>query len=96
MLESAKHKQYGDIEKEIITVWDRRRAELEANIAIDFITKWGMVAAIPDGEDSVGRQRLRLATPEELVDRSILTTKLLMTGLNREEWFHVTPPLTDE
>jgi hypothetical protein len=35
-----------------------------------------MVAAAPDGEDSAGRAKLRLATPEELVQRAFVTANL--------------------
>lgn len=61
------------------------RAESHAaKVAIEFITKWGMVAAVEDGEDSAGRQKLRLATPEELVDRAVITAKLLYERLEAE------------
>ena len=35
-----------------------------------FIERWGLVASVPDGEDSAGRQKLRLPTPDELVTRA--------------------------
>ena len=53
----------------------------EATLAMGLIERWGMVAAIPDGEDSAGRQRLRLATPDELTTRAIETVQALYTGL---------------
>ena len=50
--------------------------EFEAKFALAVMEKWGMVAAMPDGEDSSGRQQLRLATPEELVARAFAIAKL--------------------
>lgn len=39
-------------------------------IAGKFIERWAMVCATPDGEDSAGRQKLRLQTVEETVSRA--------------------------
>ena len=56
----------------------------EGQFAAHMIEKWGMVAAMSDGEDSAGRQKLRLATPEELVERAITTTNLLFKRMREE------------
>lgn len=48
----------------------------EANLAFSLIERWGMVAAQADGEDAAGRQKLRLMTPEELVERAFITAHL--------------------
>lgn len=45
-------------------------------LAFRFIEQWGMVAAIHDGEDSQGRAKLRLTTPEEVVERAFVMAKL--------------------
>lgn len=41
-----------------------------ATLATILIEKWGLVAAMPDGEDTAGRAKLRLPTPDELVNRA--------------------------
>lgn len=41
-----------------------------ACLAADIATRFALVAAMPDGEDSAGRQKLRLPTAEELAARS--------------------------
>jgi hypothetical protein len=38
--------------------------------AMSIIEKHALVAAVPDGEDSAGRQRLAMPTPHEIVDRA--------------------------
>lgn len=43
--------------------------EVRAGIALALIERWGPVAATLDGEDSAGRAKMRLQTPEELVRR---------------------------
>ena len=42
-----------------------------AVIAAQYVERWGMVAGMPDGEDSTGRQQLRLSTKNELVSRAL-------------------------
>lgn len=60
--------------------------DIRAKIAIDLISKWGLVAAIPDGEDSHGRSKLRLSTPEEMVDRVVETVDHLMVAFKENGW----------
>ena len=54
-----------------------------ARAAVEMVVKWGMVAGVPDGEDSSGRQQLRLATPEELTKRAIETAALMYEKLEK-------------
>lgn len=53
----------------------------EGALATEFVGRWGMVAATLDGEDSAGRAKLRLLTPEELVERALATSTLLYAEL---------------
>jgi len=52
--------------------------EDEARLAFEMINRWGMVMAIPEGEDSAGRAMVRLATPDELVTRAFEVSHLAM------------------
>ena len=49
---------------------ENEQPEFEAKLAFAFIEKWGMIAGEPDGEDSSGRSKVRMATPEEVVKRA--------------------------
>ncbi len=51
---------------------------LEAHIAAEMATRW-FALAISDGEDTAGRARIRLATPYEVVVRSMEMAELLVT-----------------
>ncbi len=62
-----------------ISVRENELLEREAEIALEMILRWGLVSAMPDGEDSAGRQRGRLLTPVELVDRAYETANRFMT-----------------
>jgi hypothetical protein len=64
--------------KEIFTV---------GKIALNFIERWGMVAAVPDGEDSTGRSKSRLMTEEEVVNRAVKTATLLWEKFQELDWF---------
>lgn len=57
----------------------------EACLAFDLIQKWGLVAGVPDGEDSSGRTKPRLQTPEELVERAFAAAKLAFTEARKRQ-----------
>lgn len=64
----------------------RKRAfDPEAEFALQCIQKWGMVAAKDDGEDSSGRAKIKLSTPEEIVDRAFKIARLAMEHIARED-----------
>ena len=63
-----------------------REPGMEAHMLIDLVAKWGCVACIPDGEDSAGRQKMRLQTPEELVERSAEMVERTCAALDRRGW----------
>lgn len=63
----------------------------EARMVIELIDRWGMVAAMPDGEDSAGRQKLRLATPDELVTRAMQTTEAAFRAMREAKWIDRSP-----
>ena len=54
----------------VAMVFNRKQPDAIAGEAIRIIERWALVAALPDGEDSAGRQKLRMPTPEELVGRA--------------------------
>lgn len=53
----------------------------EGSLAVELVARWGTVAAIPDGEDSAGRAKLRLQTPDELAERAVATSVALFRRL---------------
>lgn len=71
----ATKSQHEIYDKEV-RVFETETPDNEARFAMAFIERWGMVAAMPDGEDSSGRAKVRLATPDELVDRAFKTARI--------------------
>ncbi len=53
---------------------------------MQLIERWGIVAAAPDGEDSAGRVKVRLATPEEIVARACQTAQIAMEQFAHKGW----------
>lgn len=66
----ARIKESYDGSKEVEIYQDSILSD-EARFASQLIERWGLVAAMPDGEDSAGRQKMRLPTPAELVFRAM-------------------------
>lgn len=57
-----------------------------AEIAREMAARWGCVAAEPDGEDSAGRSRMRLATPDEVAARACNTAAALWAEFEARGW----------
>lgn len=76
-------------------IHERRTCSMEARMATIMLEKWGMVAAAPDGEDSAGRSKLHLSTPEELVTRACNTAAAAVAEFERRGWL-VDVPSYDE
>ena len=58
----------------------------EAAIAEKLIAHFGVVAGESDGEDTAGRQKLRLMTPNELVTRCFEIADAFCTGARERGW----------
>lgn len=57
-----------------------------AQCAQQFMDRWGMIAGVPEGEDSAGRSKVRLMTVEELVTRACESSNALFAELERRGW----------
>jgi len=76
-------KQFMIIEKygqKGVMIHDTELFEEEFKMAIEMVHRWGMVAGVDAGEDSSGRAKVRLATPEEVVTRAFTCVNLLLQG----------------
>lgn len=74
---------------------DTDHLEFEARLALAMIEHWGQVAGMPDGETASGRPKLRLATPEELVERAFTCARIGMERARAEGLIHNGPTLAD-
>lgn len=60
-------------------------------LAISMIERWGMIAGVEAGEDSAGRAKIRLATPEELVERAFTTATLVDAEARKRGLIYAAP-----
>jgi hypothetical protein len=58
----------------------------EAELAARMIERWGCVAGEMDGEDSAGRQKIRLATADELVGRACDVAAKMFEEFTKRGW----------
>lgn len=63
--------EHGDIQAVRTTLLDERGA-----FAADLIARWGMIAAVQDGESSNGRQKTRNMTPHEIVNHALAVAEI--------------------
>lgn len=85
-----RQKRFGKIES---ATMNTRVPCTEARMAMEMIVKWGLVAGENGGEDSAGRHKLRLATPEELVERAVKVAEIACQAFEGKNWFlHLVPP----
>lgn len=74
-----------------ISVGHRRAFDSRAILATDIVKHFGVVACVPDGEDSNGRQRMRLQTPDELVTRVCEIVDRMATAFTDRGWVLALP-----
>lgn len=83
---------YGENE---VVVYEDETLNTTARLAFVLIEKWGMISCEADGEDSAGRQKVRLSTPTELVTRAFaVAEKAFQTA--REKGYVVQLPDLNE
>ena len=62
-----------------------------AKIVVELISKWGIVAAVPDGEDRKGRSKLRLMEPDELISRAFTIADKMFNEFEMRQWMIQVP-----
>jgi hypothetical protein len=74
---------------------ERHHVSFEGKIMLDMIIKWGMISAEPDGEDSQGRQQLKLMPEEMLVARASSVTQYALAELKQQGWIVEIPSMKE-
>jgi hypothetical protein len=95
MLESKCINREEKFDQPQVVLHNTEELEKEACLALALIERWGMVAGIPDGEDSSGRSKLRLSTPEELTERAFECAKLAFDKARYKGLMHEVGSLKD-
>ena len=85
MIETKFNVEYG---QQKLIVHETEVLEQETRLAFSLLERWGMVASVPDGEDSAGRSKLRLSTPPELIDRAFEVASLAFSHARENNLIH--------
>ena len=73
------------------------QVDFRADLAKHIVERWALVAAIPDGEDSAGRQKLRLPDPLELAKRACDIAEETWTEFESRGWvLRIPAPVYDK
>jgi len=80
--------RYGD---ERYVLHHLKQLDSRASLACQFAERWAMVAAMEDGEDSAGRQKVRRMTPGELADHACECVSALMEQFQVRGWLLEVP-----
>lgn len=87
-------KEFG-IEYGRVCINETEHLEKEAEFAASMVEKWGIVAGMPDGEDSSGRAKGRVMTPEELVERAFSVATLFYAEAKKRGLVAKSPTLQE-
>ena len=63
----------------------------EALLTFALVERWGMIMGTPDGEDSSGRQKVRIMTASELVERACRVTEQVFMACRDLGWIRPGP-----
>lgn len=91
MLQIKIQKKYGG---NSLLTHETEHLDQEARLAVEMAARWGMVAAIEDGEDSAGRQKLRLSTPEEIAERAFQVAHYMMAKARERGLIVIAPDIS--
>lgn len=72
-------------------VVEKESANFKARMACLLVERWGMVAAVEDGNDPQGRAKLRTMTPEEVVARACETADRMVDKIRALGWMQKNP-----
>lgn len=87
--------RYSNFDDVQVKINNRLAYNAIAELASHLIDRWGMVSGAPDGEDSAGRAKMRLLSPEEVVRRACDTAELAFREFSKRDWVTVLPSLSE-
>jgi hypothetical protein len=77
-------------------VQDLVSLDIRARMALDIAKHCSMMTAAEDGEDSTGRQKIRLLTPSEIATRAVDIASLMYDRFCELDWLADNPLLGED
>lgn len=74
-----------------VTIYATLGMNLQAQLAREIVVRWALVAAMPDGEDSSGRQKFRLPTSTDITVRACEIAASLVSECSSLGWLFDIP-----
>ena len=74
-----------------ILVCNTKACGLQAQLALSLLERWGLIATEPDGEDSAGRQRMKLLGVADMVTRACDTAEAMYAEFEKRDWLLALP-----
>lgn len=69
-----------------ILIHHKIQYDARAAFAMNLLEKWGLVMGKEDGEDSAGRQKIKLMPPDEVVAHAFEISEQAFAEVNRRGW----------
>lgn len=76
-----------------VAIYETEVSHAVGRLAEKLLDHFTIIAAVPDGEDTSGRSKLRLMTPREAVQRACDTAELFEKELRVRHWLLALPDL---
>lgn len=80
-----KHK--GGFKDGEISIFHKKVPNARATLAIELLSRWGIISVIQDGEDSAGRQKVTIMPPIDVVDRACEIADLAISEMDKRGGF---------
>lgn len=87
--------RYADGPPVQVMMHHREMPDERARFALACIERWGMISCQTDGEDTAGRQKVRLMTSDEIVSRACEVSELAFEAFQRRGWLAEIPSYAD-
>ena len=78
-----------------VMLHETEELSIEAKFTWDLVKQLGIVACVFDGEDTSGRQKLRLLEPSEVVDRATEIARLTFDSFRSKGWVTNLPDVSE-
>lgn len=92
------HHDYSGLREPSLIKYQRHYLEApteEARFAMTIMERWAMVSSQEDGEDSAGRQKLKLLSEEDIVKRACNISSMAFDAFRRLDWLTPVPTLEE-